>query len=146
MKPNREMLEKAVKSYKKITNINFVLANELSEKQTSNAIKHIDKFVKPQEIVAFLDDTFFRSGKSGILLTEQKIVCSGGVSNAAYLENLSGAEWLGDEVKVLLSENCSRKIKVKTYGREVASLLNEIAKLKLLAEKAELEKEAQKNR
>ena len=48
----------------------------------------------------------------------------------------------GDEVKVYFSGNTFRRIKVKTYAVEVASLLNAVAKEKLLAEKAALEAEA----
>ncbi|MBR2042466.1 MAG: sel1 repeat family protein [Oscillospiraceae bacterium] len=142
MKPSREMLEKAVKSYKKLTNRNFVLASQLSEKQISNAIKHIDKYIKPKDVVAFLDNTLFGSGKGGILLTTEKIACSDSVTSAAYIDNLAKAEYSGDEVKVYFSGNTFRRIKVKTYAVEVASLLNAVAKEKLLAEKAALEAEA----
>ncbi len=141
MKYDRALLEKAVKTYKKVSNRNFVPASKLSEKQISNAIKHIDKYVKPEDVVAFLDNTLFSSGKGGILLTTEKITCSDSISSSAYFEKFIKAECSGDEVKVYYSENSFRRIKIKTYAGEVASLLNAIAKERLLAEKAELEKQ-----
>ncbi len=137
MKYDRELLERAVRTYRKLTNRNFVPASQLSEKQISNAIKHIDKYVKPEDVVAFLDSTLFASGKSGILLTTEKIACSDSASSSAYFEKFIKAECSGDEVKIYYSENSFRRIKVKTYAEEVASLLNAIAKERLLAEKAE---------
>ncbi len=130
MKYDRRLLEKAVESYKKITNRNFVPASKLSQKQLSNAIKHIDKFAKPEEVVALLDTTLLSNGKSGILLTTEKIVSSDGVNGAAYFEKFVRAECSGEEVKVFYPDNSFRRIKIKTYAEETVSLLSTIVKLR----------------
>ena len=112
MKYDRKLLEKAVETYPKITNRNFVLASKLSQKQLSNAIKHIDKFAKPEEVVALLDRTLFSSGKDGILLTTEKIVSSDSVTSGAYFEKFIRAEASVSELTVFYADNARRKIKI----------------------------------
>ena len=78
MKYDRALLEKAVEIYPKEKGRNFVPASKLSQKQLSAAIKHIDKYIKPEDVVAFLDSTLFLSGKEGVILTLEKIASSDG--------------------------------------------------------------------
>lgn len=136
MKYDRALLEEAVRTYKKITNRNFVLVSELSKKQIANAVKYIDKHTKPENIVALLDNTLFSSGKGGIILTLEKIDCSDSVLSAAYFEKFIRAEASGDKLTVCYEENRSRTIKIKIYAEETASLLNTIVKLRDEAAKA----------
>ena len=137
MKYDRKLLEKAVEKYPKITSRNFVLASKLSQKQLSNAIKHIDKFAKPEEVVAFLDRTLFANGKDGILITTEKIVSSDSATSGAYFEKFIRAEASVNELSVFYADNARRKIKIKTYAEEAASLLNTIVKLRDEANKTE---------
>ena len=137
MKYDRKLLEKAVEKYPKITSRNFVLASKLSQKQLSNAIKHIDKFAKPEEVVALLDRTLFANGKDGILLTTEKIVSSDSATSGAYFEKFIRAEASVNELAVFYADNARRKIKIKTYAEEAASLLNTIVKLRDEANKTE---------
>lgn len=146
MKYDRKLLEKAVEKYPKITNRKFVLASKLSKKQLSNAIKHIDKFAKPEEVVAFLDRTLFANGKDGILLTTEKIVSSDSATNGAYFEKFIRAEASVNELAVFYADNARRKIKIKTYAEEAASLLNTIVKLRDKAEKKEEPKSAERSK
>lgn len=130
LKYDRKLLEKAVEIYPKEKGRNFVLASKLSQKQLSAAIKHIDKYIKPEDVVAFLDSTLFSSGKEGVILTLEKIASSDSVSSAAYFENFVKAESNLSELTVWYSENTRRRIKIKTYAKETAALLNTIAKLR----------------
>ncbi len=140
MKYDRALIEKAVETYPKGPGRKFVLASKLSQKQLSNAIKHIDKYIKPEEVVAFLDNTLFSSGKEGVIITLEKIASSDSVSSAAYFENFIKAEADINELKVWYSENSSRRIKIKTYANESAKLLNTIVKLRDEAGKSAPEK------
>ena len=127
LKYDRKLLEKAVEIYPKEKGRNFVPASKLSQKQLSAAIKHIDKYIKPEDVVAFLDSTLFSSGKEGVILTLEKIASSDSVSSAAYFENFVKAESNLSELTVWYSENTRRRIKIKTYAKETAALAQHLA-------------------
>lgn len=146
MKYDRKLLEKAVEIYPKGKGRKFVLASELSDKQLSNAIKHIDKYIKPEDVVAFLDSTLFANGKEGVLITLEKVASSDSATSAAYFENFVKAEATANELAVYYADNARRRIKIKTYAIETAALLNTIVKLRdeNTAAAPEKEKEAPK--
>lgn len=137
MKYDRALLEKAVEIYPKGPGRNFVLSSKLGQKQISNAIKHIDKFIKPEEVVAFLDNTLFSNGKEGILITLEKVASSDSINSTAYFEKFIRAEASVNELIVYYADNARRRIKIKTYAKETASLLNTIVKLRDEAKKTE---------
>ncbi|MBR5309901.1 MAG: hypothetical protein IKU42_02100, partial [Oscillospiraceae bacterium] len=140
MRPNRKQLEKAVETYRKIESKHFVLASKLSEKQILNAIKSYDKYTKPEKVVALLDGSLFGNGKSGAILTEEKIDFSEGSLKGIYFDNLEKAEYSNGNLIAYFSGGTRRSVKIKSYGEEAASLLNAIAKERLLLEKEEPKK------
>lgn len=67
----RRWIEYAVENYRSKNSFGFQLAKDLKERQVSQAIEKYAKIVKPEEVVALMDTTVFRSGKTGFLFTER---------------------------------------------------------------------------
>lgn len=67
----RRWIEYAVENYRSKNSFGFQLAKDLKERQISQAIEKYAKIVKPEEVVALMDTTVFRSGKTGFLFTER---------------------------------------------------------------------------
>lgn len=78
-KSRREVLLDACEACNKVINANnrsfvFKSYSELREKQIKNACRAFGNGVTQRDIVALLDDTIMGSGKSGLLLTEDRII------------------------------------------------------------------------
>lgn len=67
----RQWIEYAVENYRGKNSFGFQLAKDLKERQIAQAIERYARGVKPQEVVALMDTSVFRSGKTGFLLTER---------------------------------------------------------------------------
>lgn len=67
----RRWIEYAVENYRSKNSFGFQLAKDLKERQISQAIEKYAKIVKPEEVVALMDTTVFKSGKTGFLFTER---------------------------------------------------------------------------
>ncbi len=70
---NRKIIETAVDRYEHSKSSFFVKASALKPKQLVNAVKHIAKGEKEENIVAMMDITVLSSGKKGIVITEDKV-------------------------------------------------------------------------
>ena len=67
----KQWIEYAVENYRGKNSFGFQLAKDLKERQIIQAIERYARGVKPEEVVALMDTSVFRSGKTGFLLTER---------------------------------------------------------------------------
>ena len=71
----------------------FQLAKNLKARQIDTAIEQYARIVKPEEVVAILDTTVVKSGKSGFLLTDRYLYSSnekeGAPVELMYLKSVS---------------------------------------------------------
>lgn len=67
----RQWIEYAVENYRGKNSFGFQLAKDLKERQIIQAVERYARGVKPEEVVALMDTSVFRSGKTGFLLTER---------------------------------------------------------------------------
>ncbi len=72
----RQWIEYAVENYRSKNSFGFQLAKDLKPRQIDMAIDQYARIVKPEEVVALLDTTLVKSGKSGFLLTDRYLYSS----------------------------------------------------------------------
>ncbi len=72
----RQWIEYAVENYRNKNSFGFQLAKDLKPRQIETAIEQYARIVKPEEVVALLDTTVMKSGKSGFLLTDRYLYSS----------------------------------------------------------------------
>lgn len=75
----------------------FVFLNQLKKNQINNIIQKFDPFLREDRIVAFCDDTLLNSGKSGILITEDKLYYSFYKKDPVMLSKIKSVKLLDKE-------------------------------------------------
>lgn len=92
----RQWIEYAVENYRSKNSFGFQLAKDLKPRQIDMAIDQYARIVKPEEVVALLDTTLVKSGKSGFLLTDRYLYSSNEKEEAPvelmYLKSVSVRE------------------------------------------------------
>ena len=92
----RQWIEYAVENYRSKNSFGFQLAKNLKARQIDTAIEQYARIVKPEEVVAILDTTVVKSGKSGFLLTDRYLYSSnekeGAPVELMYLKSVSVRE------------------------------------------------------
>jgi len=90
----------------------FRTASELTSKQLNGAISKIAKGEKKEDILGMLDDSVFKSGKSGIVLTKTTLYSSWAKKNPVDLRTIKKVSVFGDDDCYLLLEYDTRYEKV----------------------------------
>lgn len=67
----KQWIEYAVENYRGKNSFGFQLVKDLKERQIIQAIERYARGVKQEEVVALMDTSVFRSGKTGFLLTDR---------------------------------------------------------------------------
>ena len=86
----------------------FLLANELTPKQLNGAVAKIAKGEKKEDIIGMRDESIFKSGKSGIVLTKTTLYSSWAKKHPVDLQTLKRVSVLDDGDCDLLLEYESR--------------------------------------
>ncbi len=142
----RQWIEYAVENYRSKNSFGFQLAKNLKARQIDTAIEQYARIVKPEEVVAILDTTVVKSGKSGFLLTDRYLYSSnekeGAPVELMYLKSVSVREENNSYCILEYEDGRKRELYVSVF-LDVADVLKMIAGKSSLPGLGEAEKQAQ---
>ena len=126
----RQWIEYAVENYRSKNSFGFQLAKNLKARQIDTAIEQYARIVKPEEVVAILDTTVVKSGKSGFLLTDRYLYSSnekeGAPVELMYLKSVSVREENNSYCILEYEDGRKRELYVSVF-LDVADVLKMIA-------------------
>ncbi len=142
----RQWIEYAVENYRSKNSFGFQLAKNLKARQIDTAIEQYARIVKPEEVVAILDTTVVKSGKSGFLLTDRYLYSSnekeGAPVELMYLKSVSVREENNSYCILEYEDGRKRELYVSVF-LDVADVLKMIAGKSSSPGLGEAEKQAQ---
>lgn len=142
----RQWIEYAVENYRSKNSFGFQLAKNLKARQIDTAIEQYARIVKPEEVVAILDTTVVKSGKSGFLLTDRYLYSSnekeGAPVELMYLKSVSVREENNSYCILEYEDGRKRELYVSVF-LDVADVLKMIAGKSSSPGSGEAEKQAQ---
>ncbi len=142
----RQWIEYAVENYRSKNSFGFQLAKNLKARQIDTAIEQYARIVKPEEVVAILDTTVVKSGKSGFLLTDRYLYSSnekeGAPVELMYLKSVSVREENNSYCILEYEDGRKRELYVSVF-LDVADVLKMIAGKSSSPRLGEAEKQAQ---
>ena len=142
----RQWIEYAVENYRSKNSFGFQLAKNLKARQIDTAIEQYARIVKPEEVVAILDTTVVKSGKSGFLLTDRYLYSSnekeGAPVELMYLKSVSVREENNSYCILEYDDGRKRELYVSVF-LDVADVLKMIAGKSSSPGLGEAEKQAQ---
>lgn len=142
----RQWIEYAVENYRSKNSFGFQLAKNLKARQIDTAIEQYARIVKPEEVVAILDTTVVKSGKSGFLLTDRYLYSSnekeGVPVELMYLKSVSVREENNSYCILEYEDGRKRELYVSVF-LDVADVLKMIAGKSSSPGLGEAEKQAQ---
>lgn len=142
----RQWIEYAVENYRSKNSFGFQLAKNLKARQIDTAIEQYARIVKPEEVVAILDTTVVKSGKSGFLLTDGYLYSSnekeGAPVELMYLKSVSVREENNSYCILEYEDGRKRELYVSVF-LDVADVLKMIAGKSSSPGLGEAEKQAQ---
>lgn len=125
----RQWIEYAVENYRSKNSFGFQLAKDLKPRQIEMAIDQYARIVKPEEVVALLDTTLVKSGKSGFLLTDRYLYSSNEKEEAPvelmYLKSVSIREDNNSYCVLEYEDGRKREVYVSVF-LDVADILEMI--------------------
>ncbi len=142
----RQWIEYALENYRSKNSFGFQLAKNLKARQIDTAIEQYARIVKPEEVVAILDTTVVKSGKSGFLLTDRYLYSSnekeGAPVELMYLKSVSVREENNSYCILEYEDGRKRELYVSVF-LDVADVLKMIAGKSSSPRLGEAEKQAQ---
>lgn len=143
----RQWIEYAVENYRSKNSFGFQLTKDLKPRQIDMAIEQYARIVKPEEVVALLDTTLVKSGKSGFLLTDRYLYSSNEKEEAPvelmYLKSVSTREDNNSYCVLEYEDGRKRELYVSVF-LDVADILEMIISQRE-SQESEEEKESVKD-
>lgn len=137
MKTERRVLEQVVNTYKRDKTTYFKVVTPRDTKQVANAIKSYAKGVSEKDVVALMDTTVFGSGKTGCILTCDKLYSSHFPKKVIDLEKLVSIKAEKDCLYIRYEDGRTDGFFASIYAAEIGTLLENLLQAAAAAEPEE---------
>ena len=120
----------------------FVLNTRAEPERTAKWTENMTRIIDPAEVIAIYDDTFFRGGGDGFLLTANRLACSNPSETPFVIHyekiqavGVKQGNWIRPEKVTITHENEVSEIQIQSHDSKVEFAQAVAATLRRLAAK-----------